>query len=307
MLGSHDHHHHHDHDHDHGHAHDHSVSALRKALVVTLIFLVVEFVGGWLANSLALLSDAGHMLTDVGALLLSLFAAWISRRPPTQTMSFGYHRAEIIGALVSGLSIWALVGVLVFEAIQRVRAPELVHGPTVLWIAGVGLLVNLYSLKVLHGGKDHNLNVRGAYLHVAADALGSVGALVAGALIVWRGWNWVDPIITFVLAALMLSSSWTLIRDSVVILMESTPRAIDPVRMKQALQALPGVSEVHDLHVWTVGSRRLAMSVHLVSEQSEEVLEAAQKILEDDFGIRHSTIQIEHPAKFRSERCYDCS
>jgi cobalt-zinc-cadmium efflux system protein len=275
--------------------------------VVTGIFLVVEFVGGWISNSLALLSDAGHMLTDVGGLLLGLFAAWIARRPPSQTMSFGYHRAEIIGALLSGLSIWALAGVLVFEAIQRMRAPAEIQGSIVLGVAAAGLLVNLFSLKILHRDQEHSLNVRGAYLHVLADAFGSVGALVAGALITWRGWFWVDPVITFVLAALMLVGSWALIRDSVAILMESTPRAVDTARLKSALQALPGVTEVHDLHVWTVGSRRLAMSAHLVSSRAEEALQAAQTVLEAEFGIRHSTLQVEHPERFSSERCYDCS
>lgn len=274
---------------------------------MTGIFLVVEFVGGWISNSLALLSDAGHMLTDVGGLLLGLFAAWIARRPPSQTMSFGYHRAEIIGALLSGLSIWALAGVLVFEAIQRMRAPAEIQGSIVLGVAAAGLLVNLFSLKILHRDQEHSLNVRGAYLHVLADAFGSVGALVAGALITWRGWFWVDPVITFVLAALMLVGSWALIRDSVAILMESTPRAVDTARLKSALQALPGVTEVHDLHVWTVGSRRLAMSAHLVSSRAEEALQAAQTVLEAEFGIRHSTLQVEHPERFSSERCYDCS
>ncbi|MBU6374865.1 MAG: cation diffusion facilitator family transporter [Bdellovibrionales bacterium] len=299
--------HHHHHDHDHSHAEEQPVRALRKALLVTGCFLVVEFLGGWISNSLALISDAGHMLIDVGGLLLSLFAAWIARRPPNQTMSFGYHRAEILGALASGLSIWALAGVLVFEAVHRLQTPVEVSGPIVLWIAAVGLLVNLYSLRVLHHDKEHSLNVRGAYLHVAADAFGSVGALVAGALITWFHWYWADVVMTFLLAGLMLFGSWTLIRDSVAILMESTPRAVNTLQLKAALQGLPGVSEVHDLHVWSVGSRRLAMSVHLVSERNESLLDAAQTLVEREFGIRHTTIQVENPERFRSERCYDCS
>ncbi len=298
-------HHDHDHDHDHGH-HDHSIRALRAALLVTGVFLVVEFIGGWVANSLALMSDAGHMLTDVGGLLLGLVAAWISRRPPSATMSFGYHRAEILGALLSGLSIWALAGVLVYEAVLRVQSPTPIQGPLVLGIAAVGLLVNLFSLRLLHRHQHESLNVRGAYLHVIADAFGSIAALVAGALITWKGWFWVDPVITFVLSGLMLLGSWSLIRDSVGILMESTPRGVDPIRLKAALEALSGVQEVHDLHVWSVGSRRLAMSAHIVSDVPEEVLLAAQELLDREFGIRHSTLQVENPEKFRSERCYDC-
>jgi len=275
--------------------------------VVTALFLVVEAVGGWLSNSLALLSDAGHMLADMGGLLLSLFAAWVSRRPASQTMSFGYHRAEILGALLSGLSIWALAGILTFEAYGRLSHPAEVQGNIVLVVAAAGLLVNLFSLRLLHADQEHSLNVRGAYLHVAADALGSIGALIAGALIYWKGWTWVDPTITFLLAALMLGGSWTLIRDSVAILMESTPRGVDPQRLRLALQSIAGVVEVHDLHVWTVGSGRLAMSAHLVSANSESTLQSAHEVLESQFGIRHSTIQVEHPERFKSERCYDCT
>jgi cobalt-zinc-cadmium efflux system protein len=173
-------------------------------------------------------------------------------------------------------------------------------------VAAVGLLVNLFSLRLLHQDQEKSLNIRGAYLHVLSDALGSVGALVAGALMAWKQWYWVDPVITFGLAGLMLAGSWSLIRESVAVLMESTPRGVDPVQIREALQCLPGVREVHDLHVWTVGSHRLAMSAHLVSAQGSEVLPQAQQVLEERFSIRHSTLQIEHPETFRSERCYDC-
>ncbi|MFN7684790.1 MAG: cation diffusion facilitator family transporter [Oligoflexia bacterium] len=300
-----------------GHSHDHphpqgshpsdSQRGLWLALGITGIFLVVEAIGGWFANSLALLSDAGHMLTDFGGLLLALFAGWVARRPPSRRLSYGYHRAEILGALASGLSIWALTGVLVFEAVARMDHPAQVQGSWVVGVASAGLVANLLSLKVLHRHQHAHLNVRGAYLHVLADLGGSLGALISGLLIQWKGWLWADPAMTFILAGLMLVGSWALIRDSVVVLMEATPSGMDSALVQEALAALPGVSEVHDLHIWSVGSGRMALSVHLISDRGEQVLEAANRLLEQQFAIAHTTIQVEHPERFQSSRCYDCS
>ena len=300
----------HDHDHDHHHhhdpAHDSAHQGLRAALAVTAAFFLVEAVGGWVANSLALLSDAGHMLTDMGGLLLALFASWIARRPATRTLTFGYHRAEILGALASGLLIWALAGILVYEAVGRLGSPSPVEGGWVMGVAFLGLLANAASLKFLHRHQHDHLNVRGAYLHVLADLAGSVGALVSGGLVYWKGWLWADPAMTLFLAALMLGGSWSLIRDSVAVLMESTPAGIDAEAVKGELAGLPGVSEVHDLHIWSVGSGRRALSVHLISGQGEDLLRAANELLERRFAIAHTTIQVEHPDRFQSSRCYDC-
>jgi cobalt-zinc-cadmium efflux system protein len=230
----------------------------------------------------------------------------MARRPATERLSFGYHRAEILGALGSGLSIWALAGILVFEAIGRLGEPAPVLGGWVMAVAAVGLLANLISLKVLHRHQHDHLNVRGAYLHVLADLAGSIGALVAGALVQFKGWLWADPAMTLLLAALMLVGSWSLIRDSVSILMESTPSGLDAAEVKRALASLPGVTEVHDLHIWSVGSGRRALSVHLISEQGEQLLQAANDLLDQSFSIAHTTIQVEHPTRFKSDRCYDC-
>ncbi len=304
--------HKHDHGHSHGHhhhehGHSHGQVALSRALVVTVIFLIVEVICGFLANSLALISDAGHMLTDVGGILLSLFVVWVARRPATRTMSFGYHRAEILGALGSGLSIWVLAGVLIFEAAQRIQTPQEVQAPLVIAMGALGLLANLISMKFLHSEQKNSLNVRGAYLHVIYDALGSVGALIAG-IVLWRtGWSQIDAIVTFFLAALMLWGSWSLVRDSVMVLMESTPGGIDPLVVQSSLEKIEGVREVHDLHIWTVSSGRLALSVHIISDQGEQVLTRANEALAERFKISHTTIQIEHPEKFQSERCYDCA
>ena len=295
------------HSHDHGHSHGHSHgSALRKALVVTLIFMVLEAVGGYMANSLALVSDAAHMLTDAGALLLSLCILWLSRRPSTPVMSFGYHRLEILGALASGLVIWVLAGFLVYAAVQRMSNPPEVQGPMVFVIATIGLLANLASMKFLHGAQHHSMNVRAAYLHVIADCLGSVGAMIAGGVLWWTGWRPIDPIITVIFSALMLFSSWDLVKESLGVLMESAPRSVNPELVQGDLAGVDGVTEVHDLHIWTVSSGRLALSVHLISRVGEAVLTRANDLLSEKYGIHHTTIQIEHPDQFQSEKCYDC-
>lgn len=306
---SHGQHHGHEHDHGHGHGHGHPEavpSALSRALAVTLTFMVVEVVGGVYANSLALVSDAAHMLTDAGAILLSLFVYWLSRRPSTPSMSFGYHRVEILGALASGLAIWGIAGFLVYEAILRISEPPEVRGPVVLVVSTLGLGANLVGMKILGHARHGSINVRAAYLHLLADCLGSVGAMVAGAVLWWTGWRPIDPIVTLLVAALMLFSSWDLIKESVGVLMERTPSGVDPEAVSSELGKLAGVKEVHDLHIWAVSSGRNALSVHLISADAEGLLGKANELLRERFGIVHTTIQVEHPDRFDSERCYDC-
>ena len=315
MGKNHDHGHPHSHDHDHGHSHFHShvqhyagnQRALTRALGVAIAFMLIEAIGGWFANSLALLSDAVHMLTDVGAMLLSIFVLWMARRPVTATMSFGYHRAEILGALASGLIIWLLAGFLIFESILRLAAPPEVQGPIVFVVATIGLASNLLSMHVLSEAKKNNLNVRAAYVHVLSDALGSIGAIIAGVVLWTTHWWPIDPIMTIVISLLMLYNSWGLVRESVSILMESTPTGVDSDQVRETLRGVPGVVEVHDLHIWTVSSGRLALSVHLISDDYEKVLTLAHEVLKLKHSIVHTTIQVEHPARFQSERCYDCN
>lgn len=294
--------------HDHEHAPDYGRSsrAIVRALIITGAFMVIEAVGGYFAGSLALLSDAGHMLVDVGALLLSLFALWLGQRPSTPRLSFGYHRAEILGALLSGLLIWLMVGALVFEAVERMREPQAIQAPLMLATAVAGLVANLLSLFFLRAEKHGHLNVRAAYLHVLYDSLGSVTAILAGSVIWATGTFWIDPLVTFFLCGFMLWGSWGLIRDSVEILMESAPTDIDPQAVRKDLEGLAQIREAHDLHIWTVASGRKAMSVHLISEDGEGALKQAHDLLEQKYGIVHTTIQVEHPTRFKSERCYDC-
>lgn len=305
----------HTHDHSGGHSDGHSHSphpsgeiprSLSMAVVVTATFMVVEAIGGYLANSLALLSDAAHMLMDVGAILLSLFAYWVSRRPSTPTMSYGYHRAEILGALISGLLIWLIAGVLAYEAIIRLQSPPEVKGPIVFVVALIGLIANLAAMKFLHKTQKQSINVKAAYYHVIADSLGSVGALIAGGVIWWTGWYPIDPILTLVLSVMMLWGSWGLVKESISVLMESAPSHLDPAEVQASLEGVTGVDQVHDLHIWSVSSGRPALSVHLISAEGQIVLNSANQLLQERYGITHTTIQVEDPKDFNFDRCYDC-
>jgi len=315
----HGHHHHshhlshgHDHPHhgeDHGHRHptNEAPKALKAALLITALFMLIEIGSGWWANSLALLGDGFHMATDLGSLSLSLAAFSIAQRPSTPRMSFGYHRVEILGALTSGLAIWGIAGFLIYESIQRMMNPPEVQGQVVFVVALLGLGANLLSMKYLHQSRHDNINVRAAYLHLLADSLGSVGAVISGAVLIWTGWRAIDPLITVLFSVLMLVSSWELVKESVEVLLESAPRNLDPNEIQQSLKAIPGVEEVHDLHIWSVSSGRYAMSAHLISRDGDALLQLANQSLQQKFGIRHTTLQIEHPEKFQSERCYDCT
>lgn len=320
-MAGHSHHgHSHDEDHKHGpddahaaHRHFHARSGaapqvLTRAMLVTIAFMIVELVGGIFANSLALLSDAAHMLTDVGAILLSLFALWIAKMPRNSRMSYGYHRAEILGALTSGLLIWLISGLLVYEAAIRFQSPPDVKGPIVFVIALIGLGANLFSMSLLHREKKNNLNVKAAYLHMLSDSFGSIGAVIAGAVLWWTGWRLIDPVVTVAMAILMLVSSWGLVKEAVVILMESSPIGLDPDLVLRDLRAIPGVREVHDLHIWMVTSGKPALSVHLIAvEETQAMLSKANSMLGQKHRIAHTTIQIEHPDRFKSDRCYDCN
>lgn len=281
-------------------------TALGRALIAILFFMVVEFIGGFLANSLALMSDAAHMLTDSMALTLSLLAFWIAQRPSTSQMSFGYHRAEILGALISGLLIWFLTAILVYEAILRFKSPPEVKGGLVFVIATMGLIVNLIAAWILRSVHSGSLNLKAAYLHVLGDLLGSLGAIVAGLVIWLTAWTLIDPLVTLLIAGLLLYGSWKIVTQAVGVLMESTPRDIDPNEVRQLLEEVESVQEVHDLHIWSVSSGFLALSVHLVSTNQEDALAKANQALDKRYGIHHTTIQVEHPEKFQSDRCYDC-
>jgi cobalt-zinc-cadmium efflux system protein len=286
--------------HSHGHSHEHGRGADTRRLGVVLALVVVymfaEVVGGVITNSLALLADAGHMLSDAGALALSLFALWIAQRPPTSTHTYGFHRTEILAALANGVTLVAISIFIVLEAFHRFGNPPEVEGGLMMVIAIGGLVINLVGLAVLSGGRKGSLNVRGAWLHVLTDALGSLGTIAAGALIWAFRWEWADPVASVVVAALVLWSSWALLRDTVGVLMERAPGDIDVEEVRHAISEVPGVLAAHDLHVWTITSGRVALSCHVCAGDDEpagRLLRAVQERLRAEFGIAHSTVQVE--------------
>jgi cobalt-zinc-cadmium efflux system protein len=264
-------------------------------LGLTGAFMVLEAIGGWLSGSLALLADAGHMLTDVGALALSLLTAWIAQRPADDTKTYGYLRWEILAALVNGAALFGIAGWVVVEAIQRIQHPEPIRTGLFLAVAAAGLAVNLVSLALLHGSREGSLNARGAYLHVLGDALGSAGALGAAAIIWLTGWIPADPIASIGLSLLILAGAWRLIRESTDILLDAVPRHVVLAEVHRRILEVPGVAAVHDLHVWTVVNGVVAMSGHAVVPDLEShpgVLDGIRTEMAA-LGIGHVTMQLE--------------
>jgi len=283
-------------DHAHGrHTHDHATRALKFALGLTLVVLVAEAVGGWLSNSLALLADAGHVLTDAGALALSLFVAWFSRQPANAAKTYGYLRWEILAALINGATLLGLSAWIFVEAIARLGAPEPVGGGTMLVVAVAGLIANAAAAWLLHPVHSGSLNVRGAYLHIISDLLASVGTIIAAVVIRYTGWLAADPLASLLTTALIVRGAWTLVREAVDVLLESTPAHIALGDVRTALEGIGGVESVHDLHVWSVGSGVVALSAHAVVREAHHnqlVLERACELM-GHIGIHHVTIQIE--------------
>ena len=298
------------HDHQHGHTCSHQHDATRRSLFLSFLlvasFMVVEAVGGWYTNSLALLSDAGHMLTDAGALAFSLLALKIGDLPPSTTKTFGYRRFEILAALGNGLALWTIVGVILHEAYTRLHTQPEVKAPVMLAVAAVGLLVNLISIRLLHGHKDDNMNVRGAFLHVLADLLGSVGALTAGLIMLTTGWRLIDPLISLGICLLILWSSWGIIRDAVHALLLGVPSHISYREVEQEILGYPGVCCLYDLHIWTIASGREAVTAHVVVpdgyNRRQELLTEIVAALQHRFGIEHTTIQIEESHDLKEGR-----
>lgn len=276
-------------------------------LAMTAVFTVVEFVGGWLSNSLALIADAGHMLSDVAALGLAVFALWFARRPANAAKSFGYLRTEILAALANGVALVVIAILIIMHAWQRLRAPEPVDSGLMLAVAAGGLLVNIIAAVLLHASSAHSLNVRGAYLHVLGDLLGSVGAIAAALTIMFTGWLAADPIISVLVAFLILVGSWRLVRESVDVLLEAVPRDIDLGEVYRTICGIPGVEEIHDLHVWTITSGVLAMSAHVIAPGPDgpRILREIHQRMHERFGIRHVTVQVAprpvYPIRTRAE------
>jgi len=295
------------HDHRHGHAHG-SRQRLSIVLLLTTLVMIAELLGGLWTGSLALLADAGHMLADVAALILALMAVWFGARPATPRKTFGYYRLEILAALINGVGLVLISFFIFYEAYQRWFARPVIRSVPMTIVAGGGLIVNLICAALLHRDRDEDLNVRGAWLHVIGDALGSTGAIVAGVLITLFGWTAADSLISVLIGLLIVWSSWHLIRDATNVLLEGTPAHINLAAVEAAIMETDGVSDVHDLHVWTITSGREALSAHVIHAYSisqPELLKELRVKLLDRFGVDHLTIQME-TADFEDEAIHFC-
>lgn len=289
--------------HHHAPADSHDADARPgRRLVITLalvvVYMVAEVVGGLLANSLALLADAGHMLSDAGALVVALVAMSLGRRPPSTTHTFGYRRAEILGALVNGAALIAIAGYIAVEAIERISAPPDVRGGLMMIVACGGLAVNLVGLVILHGGRSHSLNVRAAWLHVLADALGSVGAIIAGALILLFEWTWADPAASLIIAVLVVYSAVSLLKQTTAVLMQAVPDGVEIAAVERALTEVPGVLAAPDLHVWALTDGHRVMSAHLTvtpEAARQSVIDEVHRVMRQRFDVRHTTVQLDCP------------
>ena len=269
---------------------------LKWALAISVLYFFAELIAGFMTNSLALLSDAGHMLSDVGAMALSLFAFRFARRPATHESTYGFHRAEILAALFNGLALWLIVGIIFSAAYNRFLNPPEVESFGMMIVAIAGLFVNIAAAAILHGGHHHNLNLRGAFLHVVSDAIGSVGAILAGFIMLTTGWYLADPLIGVFIGVLILVSSWSLVRDCLSVLMQAVPKGIRLEEVRRTIEAVEGVSKVHDLHIWAVTSDIFTLSAHAVVESGgdfHEVLNGIEDTLKERYNIEHTTIQLE--------------
>lgn len=270
------------------------------AMLLTGSFMVAEVVGGLLSGSLALIADAGHMATDTAALALAWVAFRLSRRPADSSRSYGFHRGEVLAAFVNGIAMIALVMWIVVEAVQRLVAPVEILGGIMLWIAVGGLLINCAAFWLLHTGSTENLNIRGAAVHVAGDLLGSVAAIIAAGVIIWTGWTPIDPLLSLVVALLVLRSAWFITRQSAHILMEGAPPGLQPADIKEDLvQHIMGLEEVHHVHTWSLTQERPLVTLHAQIHEDadpDELLQAVCKRLEERFNVDHVTVQIEKAA-----------
>jgi len=301
-----------------GHSHrEHAQSAggrhtrsLAWTLALTATFLVVEVAGGLWARSLALLADAGHMLTDVAGLALALFALWFAAKPPTPAKTYGYYRVEILAAFVNAVVLLGISAFILYEAYQRLLAPpEILAGP-MLVVAIVGLVANLIGMRLLHQGSAESLNIKGTYCEVMSDALGSLGVIVAAVVVLLTGWRLADPIVAAGIGLFIVPRTWRLLRQAVDVLLEGTPAHLNLEEMDAAMRTVAGVRRVHDLHAWTLTSGRYAMSAHVVVDslgEGDRLLGQLHVLLHDRFGIDHTTLQLESEPLVRITQRRDAS
>lgn len=282
-------------DHDHGHAPANFNRAFAIGIALNLAFVAIEAFYGWRVNSLALLADAGHNLSDVAGLVLAWGGALAGRLRPDARHTYGWQRASILAAFFNALLLLVAMGSLIWEAVHRLTAPAPMAGLTIMAVAGVGIVVNTATALLFMRGDAHDLNIRGAFLHMAADALVSAGVVVAGGLALWLGWNWLDPVMSLVIAVVIVVGTWDLFRQSLHLLFDGVPDSVDPQAVHTCLAALPGVTRVHDLHIWAMGSSQVALTAHLVmphGQADDAFLQHATDVLHARFEITHVTLQV---------------
>ncbi|MBX9879131.1 MAG: cation diffusion facilitator family transporter [Candidatus Obscuribacterales bacterium] len=299
-------HNHHSHTHGHGSFRQESKSRLLIVLYVTAAYMLAEIVGAYYTKSLGLLADAGHMLSDVGSLILALVAIWFGSRPPNPLKTYGYYRSEILAGLINGVLLVGLSVFILFESYQRLSDPPEVKSLPMLVVAVMGLLVNLVAFKLLHGVSKESVNMKAAYLEVMSDLLATVGVIVAAVIMLATGWYMADPIISGLIGLMILPRTWNLLKECTNVLMEGTPGHIDLVKLRNAMLAVPGVVEMHDIHVWTITSGRDAMSGHVTINRevpAENVLSSITRIAQDEFGINHTTFQVEETECKGTDTC----
>jgi cobalt-zinc-cadmium efflux system protein len=291
---------HHGHDHGHGHHHHHGDPntmgrAFAIAIVLNTAFVGIEFFYGFLANSTALMADAGHNLSDVLGLMLAWGAAILAKRAPNGRYTYGLRSSSMLAALFNAMLLMAACGGIAWEAVQQLIHPDPVAGLTMSVVAGVGILVNGFSAWLFMSGSKDDINIRGAYLHMAADAAISLGVLVAGVVVRYSGWNWIDPAVSVVIVAIIVYSTWSLLTQSMRMVLAAVPDNVDRAGIEQFLRSRPGVTEVHDLHIWAVSTTETALTVQLVTpagHPGDHAIDDISKELRDDFSVQHSTLQV---------------
>lgn len=291
--------------HEHSHQHSHAINAesLNKAFIIGIVlnfaFVVIEFAAGFWFDSLALFSDAGHNLSDVVSLVLALLAFRLAKVKANERYTYGYKKSTILVSLLNAVILLVAVGAIVIESIHKLNNPAVVPGGAIAWVAGVGVLINAFTAFLFMKDKEKDLNVKGAYLHMAADALVSVGVLVAGIVISRTGWYIIDPIIGLIVAVVILISTWNLLHDSLRLTLDGVPTSIDSQKVVKAIRALPGVDDVHHIHIWAISTTENALTAHIVLKQPESMQEVKHLIRHrlEDFGIGHATLEFEVPGE----------
>lgn len=302
------HHHHHGHHHGHNHGHHHHAPAnygfaFGFGITLNIVFIIIEVIYGLLGDSLALLADAGHNLSDVLGLVIAWIAIWLGKKAPTSKRTYGYKKSSILAALFNAVFLLVAIGAIAWEAIQRFSSPAPVAGKTVIIVALIGIVINSITALLFMSGRKKDINIRGAYLHMVADAVVSLGVVISGFFMLWSGWQWLDPLVSLVIAIVIFIGTWGLLRESLNLSLDAVPNGIEIDKLNSYLKNLPTVLEVHDLHVWGMSTTEPALTVHLVRSDiadNDHLLQKLNKELHDQFGIEHTTIQIE-------KGTFDCS